>query len=214
LKPLRLALLCLLAVSLAPIVSAQDDTPSLGDFARQERERRQQNAEADEIARLQEADFQANILITDSHAAIEKWVLMGAADRSGAGRLREVPPNKKFYLPVVVSNYCYTASEKMHLIAHVRIFSPDGKAIFDQRRISGAIGPDPRSPSTIVLNPVVDITFDSHDLPGTYTIRVTIRDNVHSTYAKAEEQFQLIQEKQDSGTAARTPAAPPASGLR
>ena len=213
-KPLRLLFLCLLAISLAPIVSAQDDTPSLGDFARQERARRQQNAEADEITGLQAADFQANILITDSHAAIEKWVLMSAPDRSSAGRLREVPPNKKFYLPVVVSEYAYETLERMNLTAHIRVNAPNGRVIFDQPSFSGAIAPDPRSPHIIVLNPVMDITFDSSDLPGTYTVRVTVRDNVHSTYAKAEEQFQLLQEKQGSGTAARAPAAPPASGLR
>jgi len=75
----------------------------------------------------------------------------------------------------------------------VRFMSPAGKTLFAAAKFSETIGPDPRSPSVIVLNPVMDITFDPDDPPGTYTIRVTIKDNVHSVYAKAEEQFQLVQ---------------------
>jgi hypothetical protein len=193
---------CLVVVLFTSILPAQDGNQSLGDLARQERARKQQQfdkAEASEIAGLKEGDFQARILITDSHAAIEKWVLLPVAERSRAGRIREVAPGKKIYLPFVVTNYAFPTSEKMNLTAHIRLLSPDGKTIFDKPSFSGAIQPDPRSPSTIVLNPVMDITFDSHDLPGTYTIRVTITDHVHSAYAKAEEQFRLIQDRVDSG---------------
>ena len=207
-KPLHLVLLCLLAASSAPIVSPQDDTPSLGDLARQERARRQQNADANEIANLKEADFHANILLTDSHAATEKWVLTPAAERATTGRIREVSPDKKIYVPVVISEYPYETLEMMNLTAHIRVTAPNGRVIFEHPRISEAIAPDPRSPHTIVLNRVMDITFDPHDVPGTYTFHVTVTDHVHSTYAKAEEQLQLIQDKPSSADTPGKPAAP------
>jgi hypothetical protein len=46
----------------------------------------------------------------------------------------------------------------------------------------------------IVLNPVMDITFDSTDLPGTCMVRVTITDQIHSAHAKAGEHFELAPE--------------------
>jgi hypothetical protein len=86
LKPLyRLIFLLVLIISFTFLVSAQDGTQSPGDIARQERARRQAQFDANEIAGLKEGDFHANILITDSNASIEKWVLMPAADQPGAG---------------------------------------------------------------------------------------------------------------------------------
>jgi hypothetical protein len=221
----RIALLLLFVVSFVSAVSPQDSNQSLGDVARQERERKQKQGanseqtdspksqgnadDASETAGLKAGNFKANILITDSHAAIEKWVLMPEADRSGAGRIRQVIRDKKFYLPFVVTGYTSPASEKMNLTAHVRLISPDGKTQFDAPRFSETIAPDPRSPSVIVLNPVMDITFDSNDLPGTYTIRVTVTDHVHSAYAKAEEQFQLISGTSAERKATKKPATAP-----
>jgi len=98
---------------------------------------------------------------------------------------------KTFYFPFVVTDYPWPATERMKLTAHVRLISPDGKIKYEAPEISGAIGSDERTPSLIVLNPVMNITFDATDLPGTYAIEVTITDHVHSVYAKAEEQFQL-----------------------
>ena len=74
----------------------------------------------------------------------------------------------------------------MNLTAHVRLISPTGKTLFVAAKFSETLAPDPRSPSVIVLNPVMDLALDSDDLPGTYTIRVTVTGHIHSTYAKAE----------------------------
>ena len=197
----RAGLLMLLVVSFGLGLAAQDSAPSLGDLARQERERKQKqsansaqaDADASELSGLAEADFKANILITESTAATEKWVLMPAADRPGAGRIRQLTPGKKYYLPFVITGYAWPVSEKMSLTAHVRFIGPDGKIKFASAKWSDTIGADPRSPSVIVLNPVMDVTFDADDLPGSYTMRITIIDHVHHAYSKAEEQFQLIQ---------------------
>ena len=62
----------------------------------------------------------------------------------------------------------------------------------------------------------MDLTFDSNDLPGTYTFRLTVVDHVHSTYAKAEEKIELIQAKgkMESGELDKSPAVVPTSGTR
>ncbi len=96
-----LVLWMLLAVACLPGHSQDQDStsPSLGDVARQARKDKKQNqatsasigpgsdaAEAREIAGLKVATFKANILITDSHSAIEKWVLLPAREKPRAGR--------------------------------------------------------------------------------------------------------------------------------
>jgi hypothetical protein len=76
--------------------------------------------------------------------------------------------------------------------------------------VISTIAPDPRSPSVIILNPVVDVTFGPDDLPGTYTIRMTMTDHGHSAYAKTEEQFQLMPEK---SAETKRPATTATTGL-
>lgn len=191
----------LLALAFVLPLSAQDNTPSLGDLARQERARRDQQtttpaqideADASELSALKPAPFKANILIVESKEETEKWVLMPAADRPGAARIRQLTRDKKYYLPLAVSDYPFPVSERMDLTAHVRVISPTGKIMFGAARFAETVGADPRSPSVIIMNPVVDVTFDSTDPSGTYTVMVTISDHVHSTYSKAMEQFQLV----------------------
>ncbi len=198
----RSALLTLMALSFLLPLSAQDNTPSLGDLARQERARREHQtadpaqlaaADAAELAGLTPASFKANILIVQSKEDAEKWVLMSASDRPGAGRFHQLTREKKYYFPFAVTDYPFPVSERMDLTAHVRVISPTGKIMFGAARFAETIGADPRSPSVIIMNPVMDITFEATDPPGTYIILVTISDHVHSTYSKAEEQFQLVQ---------------------
>lgn len=203
----------LLVVSFLLPLYAQETNESLGDLARRQRASKQEQSdnsrqtEASETSGLQEGNFKANILITDSQDAIEKWVLLPETKRADAGRIRQVTTGIKYYLPFVVTNYQWPASERMTLTAHVVLISPHGKTQYECPEFSRTIFADPRSPSVIVLNPVMNYTFDSSDLPGTYTIRVTVKDHVHSAYAKAEEQFQLIQGA--SAEVERTPATAP-----
>jgi hypothetical protein len=191
--------------------AAQDGGPSLGDIARQERARRMAETDATEIDGLKPAEFHANILLADSKTAIEKWVLLPAAERPNAGRIRQATRDKKIYVPFVVSEYPYPASEKMDLVAHIRFISPAGKVLLESPKFSENVGVDPRSPHTIVLNPVMDMTFDARDVPGAYTLRLTIMDRVHNTYARAEEKIELVQDKVETGDKGETPAVVPTS---
>ena len=202
-----LVLWMLLGVVCLPGHSQDQDSasPPLGDVARQARKNRAQAdnsqqsqaghggdaAEAREIAGLKPAPFKANILITDSHSAIEKWVLLPATEKPRAGRIQKVTPGTKIYVSFVVTDYNFPVSESMNLTYHTRFVKPNGK-VLDIPPTSATVGADPRSPSVIVLNPVLDITFDSDDSPGTFTFSVLIIDHVHASYAKAEEHLDLI----------------------
>jgi hypothetical protein len=214
--PRPLIFLLVLVVSLVFFVSAQNGGLALGDMARQERARKMAQTDANEIAGLKEGGFHLDLLLMDSKDSVLKWVSLPAADRPSAGRIRQVTRDKKIYAPFVVTDYPFPVSEKMDLTAHIRFLSPQGKVLQERPTFSETIGADPRSPHTIVLNPVTDFTFDSSDLPGTYTFRLTVVDHVHSTYAKAEEKIELIQAKgkTESGELDKSPAVVHTSGAR
>jgi hypothetical protein len=214
--PRRLIFLLVLVVSFAFLACARDGGSSLGDIARQERARKMAQTDANEIAGLKEGGFHLDLLLMDSKGSVLKWVSLPAADRPSAGRIRRVTRNQKIYVPFVVTDYPFPVSEKMNLTTHIRLLSPQGKVLLDNPTFSETIGADPRSPHIIVLNPVMDVTFDSSNLFGTYTFRLSVVDHVHSTYAKAEEKIELIEAKgkTESGELDKGPAVVPTRGNR
>jgi hypothetical protein len=212
--PHRLIFLFTFVLSFSFLASAQDSGQSLGDIARKERARRMAETDVNEVAGMKEAEFHANILFTDSQSEIEKWVLMPAAEKPNAGRMRQVTRDKAIRVPFVVTDYPYPTSEKMDLTTHVRFISPTGKVLLDAPHFSEDIGSDPKSPHTIVLNPVMNMTFDSGDVSGVYTFRLTIVDHIHGTYAKAEEKLELIAGKTESSGNAGGATVVPTSGTR
>jgi hypothetical protein len=134
--------------------------------------------------------LQAHILIVNSRAAIAKWVQTSPGERGGDnGRLRTVAKGTKIYLPIIATGFKSSASGALNLAAELEVVSPDGKATA-LKKCCSAIRGDPRSPGVAVLNPVIDMVFDTDDLPGTYTARVTVTDGASS--ATASETF-LVQ---------------------
>jgi hypothetical protein len=214
--PRRLIFLLVLVVSFAFLACARDGGSSLGDIARQERARKMAQTDANEIAGLKEGGFHLDLLLMDSKGSVLKWVSLPPADRPSAGRIRRVTRNQKIYVPFVVTDYPFPVSEKMNLTTHIRLLSPQDKVLLDNPTFSETIGADPRSPHIIVLNPVMDVTFDSSNLFGTYTFRLSVVDHVHSTYAKAEEKIELIEAKgkTESGELDKGPAVVPTRGNR
>jgi hypothetical protein len=103
--------------------------------------------------------FSANVLIVKAHSDIENWVKLEPAKRGGdVGRVRSVAKGVKFYLPIVATFSRSQVGQRVALSAEMEIVAPDGKV---QKLVGCCLANhvDPRAPTTIVLNPVLDITL-------------------------------------------------------
>jgi hypothetical protein len=136
-------------------------------------------------------DFKANLLITESNAEIQKWVLATPAERAVSGRKRTLEIDTRYLLPAVVTDYT-PDSKQILFTADYEMLGPGGKVYFQKTAFSSAQAYDPKSPSVIVLNPVLNLTFDKNDTPGKYTIRITVKDHLKGTVSRAEEQVTLV----------------------
>ena len=132
--------------------------------------------------------LQANILIIDSKDALAKWVMNPKG--GDAGRLRSVTVGQKVLLPVIVTGLKMADFGRPGIVADMQFVSPDGKVMFDGRKCCGANRGDPRTPGLVVLNPVLDLTFEPGDPMGTYGIRATV--TYGSLTASASEKFVLV----------------------
>jgi hypothetical protein len=132
--------------------------------------------------------IQLSILIVDSKDAIAGWVTHPKG--GDAGRLRSVTVGQKVFLPVIVTGLKTADFGQPGIVADVQFVSPDGKVMFDGRKCCGANRGDPRTPGLVVLNPVLDLTFDPGDPIGTYEIRATV--TYGSLTASTSEKFVLV----------------------
>ena len=133
--------------------------------------------------------FHANLLIVDSHSDIENWVRLAPARRlPNVDHLRHVARGEKLYLPVIATFPGSQVGNKIALVADMEVSSPSGRL---QKLPSCCFANrvDPNAPETIVLEPVVDITLDSGDPDGDYTVRATISNGRES--AEVQEVFNL-----------------------
>jgi hypothetical protein len=137
------------------------------------------------------ANFKANLLIAQSNAEIEKWVLATPAERAVSGRKRSLEIDTKYLLPSVVTDYT-PDSKQIEFTSDYEILGPGGKIIFSKTEFAAAQAYDPKSPSVIVLNPVMNLTFDKDDTPGKYIIRITVKDHLKGAVSRAEEQITLV----------------------
>ena len=133
--------------------------------------------------------FGANVLIVKSHSDIESWVKAESARRGGdAGRLRTVARGTKVYFPAVATFPDSQVGQRISLVADMEVIGPNGKT---QKLPSCCIANrvDPRAPTTIVLNPVLDVVFDKTDANGEYRVRAMISNGRETVVA--EEKFRL-----------------------
>lgn len=152
--------------------------------------------------------FKVDVLIVDSKEAVERWVLSPPGRRGGDhGRLRAVNAGTKVYLPIVVTGF--NLSDRPDFSADLQIVGPGAKSQV-LKMCCGANAFDPRTPGLVVLNPVVDVTFDAEDVPGAYSVRVTVRDGPRS--ASTSERFRLQAGTAASAAPALRAAPQPATG--
>jgi hypothetical protein len=140
-------------------------------------------------SRNEAESFGANILIVKSHSDIENWVKLEPAKRRGdVGRVRTVTREVKFYLPIVATFSQSQVDQRVALMADMEIFGPGGKS---QKllRCCFADRVDPRAPTIVVLNPVIDITFEATDPSGEYRVRARINNGRDTVVA--DEIFRL-----------------------
>jgi len=141
-------------------------------------------------SKSKEQTLKAHVLIVGSYAEVEEWVLSAPSERGGDhARLRNVSRGTRIYLPIVITGFKPSQSGAMNFSADLELVDPNGKSAGSFKRCCSAVLADPKTPGLVVLNPVKNVTFDSTDSPGTYTVQVTVTDGARS--ATARETFRL-----------------------
>jgi hypothetical protein len=148
-----------------------------------------------EMAKKDADAFRSHVLIVKSHDEIASWVKLEPANRrAGVGHLKSVTRGEKIYFPLIATFSESQAGKKIMLLGELELVTPDGNV--KQLKLDGAETcctanqVDPNAPTTIVLNPVLDIEFDANDLSGKYKLRAKISNGKETVVA--EETFDLM----------------------
>ncbi len=139
---------------------------------------------------LRDGNFEVNLVITDSHEGLKKWLAMTPKQREQSARQSRFRVNEKGYLALVLTNYDVDASN-VDLTARLSLIGPDGQVVYENRDLGRSAWGHPKQ-GYLAISPHVDFSFDPTDKPGTYTYRVSISDNARGEVVRAEEKVILV----------------------
>lgn len=155
-------------------------------------------------------EWKAQVLIIGSVEELTAWIEKQPAERGGdAGRLRQIPAGKKVFFPIVASEVQAPAGGEMRLTADIAFFAPDGKMIWEKKRCCTATIANRPDVRTVSLGPAADMTLESGDAQGLYTVRATITDGQRAS--TATETFSYVRPAASPSTPAASPRAPASS---
>lgn len=139
---------------------------------------------------LREGSFEVNLVITDSHEGLVKWLAMTPRQREEASSDQKFRVDQKGYLALVLTNFDVDAAN-VDLTARLSLIGPDGRVVYEHRDLGRSAWGNPKQ-GYLAIKPHVDFSFDRTDKPGTYTYRVTISDNARGEVVRAEEKVILV----------------------
>jgi hypothetical protein len=152
-------------------------------------------------ARAQDAGgMVAGVLVIESLPHFEQWLVNQRGEAPYPGRLREVAAGKAVHFPIVVTRLRPPAQGVMKLVADIEFFAPDGKSLWVARGCCAFTIQDRPDVRTAVLGPTANLRLDPKDMPGVYTVRVSVTDGLRT--AVASESFRFV------APAAHAPATP------
>ena len=98
-----------------------------------------------------------------------------------AKTVREYIIGETAYCAFLVQGFSTNSSGAVDLTADIKFINPQGDVLFEQQNYAKAKTNFPQDQQVISLDTSFDITFDSKDPLGMYTLDATIRDNIAKT---------------------------------
>lgn len=127
-----------------------------------------------------------------SPAYIKEWVTTAPENPVKIVKLKQLKRGEIGYFSFVSSGYSSDKNDNIDLSVHFALVGPDGKAVFERRNYASSKGAMSK-PGYVMLDPALDIGFDSTDPLGKYRVVGILEDRVTNTKAIDEIQFQLVE---------------------
>jgi len=96
------------------------------------------------------------------------------------------------YIAFIVTGILPDQAGQANVTVDFRIARPDGSVMFEKKAYARVAGPASRVPNFDIADPALDLSFDSTDLPGTYSIVAIFHDAVSKKGALCEVRIELI----------------------
>ncbi|MGH8061001.1 MAG: hypothetical protein ACREO7_03185 [Pseudoxanthomonas sp.] len=170
---------------------------------------RQGNPIAETSATKSVEGFAGMLVVTPDADWQEKWNTP-AEDIPHFTEASEVRLGGKLQVLIFFSNPLLDADRLADVTCDLEVIRPDGSKGVDQQDIECYQGPIPNDPANLYMaKPSLQFIAEAGDLPGEWTMRVTLRDNHRGVGMILEKKVALVV----GGNAPKPPAGDP-SGAR
>lgn len=164
-------------------------------------------------ASAQQPNMRVHVLVVDSMEDFMNWIVQVPRPQElFPPSLKEIPVGKKVYFPILVQGIRAPAQGVGNLVADVEFFGPDGKSLAAAPQCCRYRITNMPSIRFAILGPTMNLTLESGNKSGDYTVRVWVTDGTQKV--GASETFQFVPGKSATPSPVPAPASPAAPRLR
>lgn len=138
-------------------------------------------------------DLELIIVASGTAGYIQKWLNTPAKHGVTIKRLKVAKPNQLIVIAFLMTGLTGDANGDYKYTVNSYILGPDGEPIWGERDYAAGQGTLPNRPAIIMADPALDLTLDSTDPVGKYSIFAELTDHVSGE--KATSRYTIMFDK-------------------
>lgn len=151
------------------------------------------SASAEQLHSANDAgDLAVEIVVSPTKDFIHDWISKPANKAIHITRVRTIVPDQTVYAAFLVSGHRADAKQFYNFSVSWRLLKADGAVVIEQKNFADGNRLMPKRPSFVMAEPALDLTLDSTDRLGKYTLEATVEDKVAGTSSTAVYTFNLV----------------------
>lgn len=138
------------------------------------------------------APTQAHVVLTDTPGSFAGWARARPEERArNRGLVRELKAGNALTYSVWVEGYRAPESRHVDLTADIVVLDPKGNIFFERVSSAQRKGTSGEPVVHVFLYPSRTLSLGPTDLPGTYTVKATVWDQIRGVAHRAEAKFDV-----------------------
>ncbi|WP_373032956.1 hypothetical protein [Sulfurovum sp.] len=122
-------------------------------------------------------DLDVTIFITDSPQFIEEWVGTPASHAPIITKINKAKFNQMVHAGFAITGYS-RLNQEVDFVVSVQVTSPVGSVLLNEKKWAVHKQKVLGDKGIIIADPILDMTFETSDPAGNYTIAATVTDNI------------------------------------
>ena len=132
------------------------------------------------------------IVVSPTKDFIREWSALPATKAIHVSRVRTVSRDQTVYVAFLISGFSADEKQAYNFSVSYRLLRADGSVVAEEKDYAAGNRQMPKRPAFVMANPALDLTLDSTDRYGKYTLEATVEDKAAGKSSTAAYKFDLV----------------------